>query len=207
MRARPLLLALLLPPLVALLTARRVVDDAMSPSIRAGDVVLLGPGGADPGDVVCLADPADPSRAVLRRVIAVEGQTVALGRGAARVNGEAHRVREMGPFGANTARSEQNRYLIQESSRSPALADQSWTVPPGHRFVLADDRDGALDSRAWGPVPATFGCGVVWLRLGPADLWRGPWSLWAQDGPWIPPSQDPDRHEAKEADKSAPSED
>lgn len=201
------MLALLLPPLVALLAARRVVDDPMSPSIRAGDLVLLGPGAANPGDVVCLADPADPARAVLRRVIAVEGQTVTLGRGAARVNGEALRIREMGPFGASTARSEQNRYLIQESTRSPALEDQTWTVPPGHRFVLADDRDGALDSRAWGPVPATFGCGVVWLRLGPADLWRGPWSLWAQDGPWIPPSQDPDRRDAQEADKSAPSED
>jgi hypothetical protein len=123
------------------------------------------------------------------------------------VNGEALRVREMGPFGAGAARSEQNRYLIQESPRSPALADTTWTVPPGHRFVLADDRDGAIDSRVWGPVPATFGCGVVWARFGAADLWRGPWSLWAQDGPWIPPSQDPDRQEAPEADKSAPSED
>jgi signal peptidase I len=207
MRARHLLLALLVPPLLGLVMARRVVDDSMSPSIRAGDLVLLGPGGADPGDVVCLTDPADPSRAVLRRVIAVEGQTVTLGRGAARVNGEALRIREMGPFGASAARSEQNRYLIQESARSPVLADQTWAVPTGHRFLLADDRDGALDSRAWGPVPASVGCGVVWLRLGPADLWRGPWSLWAQDGPWIPPSQDPDRRDAQEADKSAPSED
>ncbi|MCK6523625.1 signal peptidase I [Myxococcota bacterium] len=193
MRARPLTFALLLPPLLALLSARRVVDDSMSPSIRAGDLVLLGPGRAAPGDVVCLSDPGDPSRAVLRRVIAVEGQAVQVGRGVARVDGEAMRVREMGPFGEGAARSEQNRYLIQESARSPALEDQVWDVPEGHHFLLADDRDGALDSRAWGPVPAELGCGRVWLRVGPADLWRGPWALWAQDGPWIPPSQDPAR--------------
>lgn len=207
MRARPLLLAALVPPLLALAAARRVADDSMSPSVRAGDLVLLAPLGADRGDVVCLADPGDPSRSVLRRVIAVEGQRVELGRGAPRVDGEALRVREMGPFGQGAARSEQNRYLIQEAAPSPALAETRWTVPPDHRFVLADDRDGALDSRAWGPVPATLGCGVVWLRVGPADLWRGPIAFWAQDGPWIPPSQAADRHEAPEADKSAPSED
>ena len=42
--------ALLTPPLVGFRLAR-VLDDEMSPSVRAGDWLLLGPGRVDPGDV------------------------------------------------------------------------------------------------------------------------------------------------------------
>jgi hypothetical protein len=46
------------------------------------------------------------------------------------------------------------------------------TVPEGHWYLLAEDRDGALDSRFWGPVPEAAISGVARLRVGGTDAWR-----------------------------------
>ena len=53
----------------------------------------------------------------------------------------------------------------------------TFEVPEGHWFLLADNRDGAVDSRWWGPVPESRIQGVVRLRQGPEDPWRSAWQV------------------------------
>ena len=48
-------------------------------------------------------------------------------------------------------------------------------VPDGHVFLLADDRDHAMDSRWWGPIPTATIRAVVQIREGDAHTWRPGW--------------------------------
>ncbi|MFO7537380.1 MAG: signal peptidase I [Chloroflexota bacterium] len=42
-----------------------------------------------------------------------------------------------------------------------------WHVPPGHCFVMSDNRKSQSDSRYWGPVPLKSVLGVVIMELPP----------------------------------------
>lgn len=179
---------LLLAALVALVPMRTVAGDEMSWSLRPGDRVWIVPDRIRRSDIVLVTDPLDPSRRVLRRAIAHGGQTVRVEDGTVRVDGKRVRQQEMGDppptaggpeltvlkeviWSKPPARA--NRYFPTISDRatrwsSPGVVE----VPDGHWYVLADNRDAALDSRWWGPVPEGAIHGVVRARHGPGDPWR-----------------------------------
>ena len=174
---------------------RQVGSDEMGWTLRQGDLVLIVPDTVYRGDVVLLPDPLDPGRKVLRRVFAVAGQKIRFEDGAARLDGKMIRQSDMGN------REQRNIFKEVMWSRPPARAT-AWyvtrtgeptrwsmkdaiTIPEGHAYLLADDRDQAMDSRWWGPVPVERFEGVVRARIGPSDDWRGPVS-------WLKPVDQPD---------------
>ena len=111
-----------------------------------------------PGDVVVFIYPKDTSKDFIKRVIAVEGETIEVRRKQVYVDG---RPRD------DTHATFSDR---------PASGDNygPFTVPPGTVFVMGDNRDQSYDSRFWGPVPISDVKGealiIYWSWDGP-DRW------------------------------------
>jgi len=184
------------PPLAGFRLVR-LGDGDMSPSLQPGEWALLGPGEVELGDVWLLEDPAEPGRRVLRRVLGLEGDEASWKNSRYALNGEATRIREMGRDDAGVVLAEANLWLIRIRGEDTPLSIGPVTVPPGRAWVMADERDRALDSRWWGTVPVASLEREVWLRLGGEDAWRGAVGPNAADGPWyVPPPTDPTPAEA-----------
>jgi signal peptidase I len=111
-----------------------------------------------PGDVVVFIWPKDRSKDFIKRVIAVEGETIEVRQKQIYING---RPRD-DPHASYSPR--------------PASGDSygPYIVPPGSVFVMGDNRDQSYDSRFWGPVPIADIKGealiIYWSWDGP-DRW------------------------------------
>ena len=128
----------------------RVDSDSMTPTVASGDLLLVrhGQGPVARGDVVAVTSPLDDGMLV-KRVVGVGGDVVAIEDGVLVVDGTA----------------------VCEPAIDPARLDGVWfgpvPVPEGRLFLLSDSRDGSVDSRAFGPVPASSLVGTVSARLWP----------------------------------------
>lgn len=142
-----LLAGALIPALVVLAVRAWLVEpfsvssDSMEPTIPSGAVVLLykpaaAAGWVRNGVVVAFTSPVD-GRTAIKRVIAVEGQTVAIRDAELYVDDVA--VPE--PF--------------VDHSRIDATYFGPVKVPAGRVFVLGDNRGVSIDSRDFGAVPLT----------------------------------------------------
>jgi signal peptidase I len=128
----------------------RVDSDSMTPTVASDDLLLVrhGQGPVARGDVVAVTSPLDDGMLV-KRVVGVGGDEVAIEDGVLVVDGTA----------------------VCEPAIDPARLDGVWfgpvLVPEGELFLLSDSRDGSVDSRAFGPVPASSLVGTVSARLWP----------------------------------------
>ena len=129
-----------------------VSSDSMEPTVAAGSVVWLdkaGPRltGVQPGRLVVFTGPDDgemPNEALLlKRVVATQGQTVAIRDGVLYIDGLEAREAYV------------NRRTID------GVYFGTVTVPPGHLFVLGDNRENSIDSRDFGPIPVSALQGAV----------------------------------------------
>ncbi len=180
---KPLLFLLALVAIAALVPMRRVQGDEMSPNLQPGDLIWVLPVTPLRGDIVVLRDPLDPDRRILRRTLTGGDTKVRWDEGGLRVNGKRVRQTDMGDLDGDSLQQEviwskpparAKNWLVR--LRRPAAFWTAGTVevPEDHWYLLVDDRDRALDSRWWGPVHQDAIEGVVRLRIGPSDPWRGP---------------------------------
>lgn len=156
---------------MTLLEGYRSSDDAMAPSLEAGDHFLVNKltvGFRIPfsdfrflrlknlsrGDIVVFVYPEDPSKIMVRRVVGLPGDLVEFRDKRVILNGAPHSEPYVRHVEGTIIPIEQH----PRDSRKPLQ------VPAGSYFLLGDNRDRAYDSRFFGPVADRHVRGVVLFR-------------------------------------------
>lgn len=140
-----------------------IPSESMDPTIEVGDMVLgekLSLKSEEPkrGDIVFFKNP-DPDSAhgvLVKRVVAVGGQTVDLRYGKVYIDG----VKEKGGHAHGMSMPLEERYLETDVSFP-------YTVPEGYIWVMGDNRENSLDSRSFGAIPIDTVYAESWIRYWP----------------------------------------
>lgn len=97
------------------------------------------------GDIVTFEDPEGSGTILIKRVIAVAGQTVTIEKGNIYVDGV--KLAEQYTDGKETYA------LDAHGSNLDANIEYPYTVPEGYIWVMGDNRTNSLDSRYFGAIP------------------------------------------------------
>jgi signal peptidase I len=180
----------------------RIPSGSMEPTLLIGDFLLLDrqtvssddvrimpPTGVNRGDVVVFHDPVDnPSIHLVKRIIGVPGDRVHLRGNRVFING--HPLTE--PYALyRSSLPDTYRDNFPDLSTLDGRVDPAWwirlrtlvqdgelIVPPGHYFVLGDNRNESDDSRYWGFVPRSY---IVGEPVMVYFSWRQPETPGSQD--------------------------
>lgn len=140
-----------------LIQAFYIPSESMVPSLEIGDRVLVNKlsyrtGDVDRGDIVVFARPGGPGsdgiKDLIKRVVALEGETVEGRDGRVWVDGEAL---------AET-------YLEPDVTTTPF---EPYTVPDDHVWVMGDNRGASDDSRRFKAVPLDDVVGRAFVVIWP----------------------------------------
>jgi len=116
----------------------QIPTESMIPTINVGDRILVNRlayrfGDIERGDIIVFKSPQDPDTDWVKRVVAVEGDTIEVNNHMVIVNGEALVEDYTAPW---------------LNPNEPIYAERE--VPEGKVFVMGDNRDNSDDSRYWG---------------------------------------------------------
>jgi signal peptidase I len=144
------------------------------------------------GEVIVFIYPNDPGKDFIKRIVGVEGDTLEVRRNVLHVNGAPvdHRV-VPGPYTYWDYDEQRDSWHENLGKRVEEIVGgrpyvtlhdpdehemacryacyEPYVVPPGHVFVLGDNRNNSHDSRFWGPVPLENIKGkalVIWWSSG-----------------------------------------
>lgn len=141
------------------------------------------------GDTVLFRPPNEDWRTYyIKRIVAIEGDTVAMKDGALYVNGERLAVRKIdkpssaghvtvdgrtlqGEFFEETNGGARYRIFLTTPEQNAVRDLPETVVPQQHCFVLGDNRNRSRDSRHFGPIPYAVIEGRADYIYWPADRW------------------------------------
>ncbi|MBN1628647.1 MAG: signal peptidase I [Thermoleophilia bacterium] len=136
---------------------------SMRPTLEDGDRVLINRLSyhfRDPerGDVVIFHSPMVDGEDLVKRVIAVPGDRVAVRDGALWLNGVA----------------QEEPYLLEQDFAGVYPDDgEDELIQEGEVFVMGDNRNNSGDSRFFGPIDANLIMGCAFAVYWPIGHWRG----------------------------------
>lgn len=129
-----------------LVKAYRFPSASMEPTLLKGDHVLVdrSKSARNPrnGDLIVFEYPEDPSKDFVKRVVAVEGDTVEIRNKLLYVNGKA----VIEPYAVHMEK------ITIPADQNPRDYFGPQVIPAGSYFVMGDNRDRSYDSRFWGTV-------------------------------------------------------
>lgn len=181
----------------------RIPSSSMVPTLLVGDFIFVNKykyglrlpvtnikimdlGDPKRGDVVVFKLPSDPSINYIKRLIGLPGDEIIYRNKRLSVNGELVSLAQEGPYGgkdsagANRATEQlgQVSHGVLLMPRQSSL-EGTFAVPPGHFFMMGDNRDNSRDSRYPGvgfiPEENVVGKAVrIWMNWNfpGAPLWH-----------------------------------
>jgi len=168
----------------------RIPSGSMMPTLLIGDFILVNKyeygirlpvlntrvienGRPGRGDIIVFRYPEDPSVPFIKRVVGVPGDHVVYRDKTLYLNGQpVPQSASAAVPGAGAALpmteelGDRRHEILVDPYRQGPEADT--LVPPGHYFVLGDNRDNSRDSRYWGFVPDKNLIGrafFIWMNL------------------------------------------
>ncbi len=153
---------------------QRVLVDRLTSDLRVGEIVVFHPpAGAEeqvcgpkleavtPGGSACDAtNPREASVNFIKRIVAGPGDELYISQGHAylRANGATRFLRERDDYIRACA-----------PSTSECSFPRPIKIPPGHWFMMGDNRGNSDDSRFWGPVPTNWIVGEAIFTYWPVN--------------------------------------
>ena len=136
-----------------------VLGNSMYPTLHEKDRLFANKiplyfSGPKRGEIIVLKAPDTDNKDYIKRVIGIEGDTVAIIDGQVYLNGKPLKEDYIG-----------------EGAYTSIYGENYWEIPKGYVFVLGDNRDegASKDSRFFGPVPVDTVKGITNFRYFPLD--------------------------------------
>lgn len=143
-----------------------IPSGSMLPTLRIGDYLLVNKlvylfRPIRRGDIIVFKFPQDETRDFIKRVVGLPGETLKIRGRQVFIDGKPLQepyamYSESPPFG------------------SPAPYDLApMVIPPGHLFMMGDNRDNSLDSRSWGLLEESKVVGeasIIYFSIRSADI-------------------------------------
>jgi signal peptidase I len=179
-----------------LLEDYRIASASMVPNLVKGDLVFVSKSAYNlrlpfstyelvrfrlprPGEVVAFTLPGKAGGTFVKRVVALEGDTLEIRRGRVSVNGEPAKYRKIeGAPAADSTRSVASQGAVEWETLEggtdhlirvdPRASYGPIVVPKDHFFALGDNRPESVDARVWGPIPLSSLKGrvtYIWLSV------------------------------------------
>jgi signal peptidase I len=149
-----------------------IPSGSMEPTLMINDRIMVDKlsyhlHGVHQGDIVVFSTPpaencgGAPVADLVKRVIGLPGETVALSRGQVYVDGKL--------LAEPWLTAAEQQATVPGPSHAPYSLVRPYTVPAGQVYVMGDNRTVSCDSRYWGPIRESSIVGKVDFRIWPVS--------------------------------------